>query len=166
MADDGNVTPQPISEPPMRGKRGQFAPGHKRIFPSTTPRKVIKSWNARRIMEEYGFDPIVFLIRVATEGKIPGTIQKVPVEERIKAAKELARYGHPTLSATHVTTAHESEDNKRADLDVVMSDPALVEQAQALSLAMTERMRPERALPPANDEVILDGETEDVNPQT
>ncbi|HVZ18815.1 MAG TPA: hypothetical protein VG897_16990 [Terriglobales bacterium] len=145
----------------MRTKKGTFAPGHARIYPSTTPRKTIKSWNARKIMEEYGFDPIVFLIRVATEGKIPGTIQKVPVEERIKAAKELARYGHPTLSATHVTSVHENERGGRADLSAIQADPSLAAAAQALSLAMTERERAPRALPPAEDEEIIDAETEE-----
>ena len=158
------------SSPEMRGSNGRFVKGHKRILPGSTPGKYkrkVSLWDARKILENAEYDPVMFLVEAVITGFLPprpgeDAKKRTPVsnEERMRAARELLKYVLPSLSATQITGRDGGPIAvAKLDLTEIWKDPTLAAAAQTLSLAMTAQ-RPQQALPAASDDAI-DAETED-----
>jgi hypothetical protein len=100
---------------------------------------------ALEICEELSFHPAAFLATIALTGLMPnpdGTTTKVTAEERLKAALGLAPFVMPRLQATQVTGKNDGPiATASLDISTLLADPALVEQAQELALAMAEADR-------------------------
>ncbi len=100
---------------------------------------------AIEICESYDFHPVATLITVITTGKLPnadGTFADVDTPGRMDALKSLCPYVLPRLAQTALT-GKDAGPLAVATLDMtrILADPALVLQAQNLSLAMTDADR-------------------------
>src|SRR5689334_22410659 len=83
-----------------------FTVGHVKVGGRRKGSPVKRTAEAREIAEQLGFHPVAFLAHVAMTGKIPnqdGPETPVSAEDRLDAAKAVAPYLLPKLSAQQVT---------------------------------------------------------------
>ncbi len=104
------------------------------------------------LCEQMGVSPMQFMLELIKNGVTTQVVIEngkkrrvevvAPLEMRVDLAKYVSRFLHPTLTATQVTGA---DDGPLAvatlDMTRILADPALVLQAQNLSLAMTDADR-------------------------
>ena len=118
---------------------------------------------ARDLADELGCDPLTFMMRIINSDVIEQTVIENGKEKRVKvaidlatrldAAKNVAGYLYPRLSAQQVT-GKDDGPLALATLDVaaILANPALAETAQQLALMVVEQeIAEERAGLPAPD---------------
>ena len=119
----------------------------------------------RDLCAEMDVEPMQFMLElikngvttqvVIENGKKKRVEVAVSLEMRVDLAKYVSRFIHPTLTATQVTGKDDGPiEMASLNISAILSDPALVEQAQNIALAMVEADRnPEpaqRILPPGD----------------
>lgn len=148
--------------PPERVYRpGQFQPGHARMGGRKPGSVSQRTKLAREVAGALKYDGVRIAIEVITTGfmkmkdPVTGelTYQLVPVEERLKAHRDLQQYLQPKLSSIQVT-GKDDGPIRTAHLDIVelLRDPKLAEAAQMLAFTIAER--------PAE----IEGDTDDDSP--
>ena len=128
-------------EQPKRKPGNPFKPGHPR-YGGRQKGPIKRSREAQEIVEKMGFCPVEFLATIAQRGVMvnpDGTETTVAADMRLDAAKAVAPYVRPKLSATQVT----GRDGTPLavvgfDMSKLMADPDMVEAAQLLALRMSE----------------------------
>jgi len=135
-----------------------FKIGHPRLGGRKPGSQNKRTRQAIEICEAMDFHPAALLATVVLTGKLPnpdGTTVEIDASGRMDALKALCPYVMPRLQATQVTG---KDDGPLAvatlDISRILADPALVEQAQNLALAMVDADRnpapAQRVLPPGD----------------
>jgi hypothetical protein len=134
-----------------------FKIGHARLGGRKPGSLNKRTRQAIEICEQMNFHPAALLATVVLTGKLPnpdGTTVEIDAAGRMDALKALCPYVMPRLQATQVTG---KDDGPLAvatlDMSRILADPALVEQAQNIALALVEADRPapgQRVLPPGD----------------
>jgi hypothetical protein len=135
-----------------------FKIGHPRLGGRKPGSQNKRTRQAIEICEAMDFHPAALLATVVLTGKLPnpdGTTVEIDASGRMDALKALCPYVMPRLQATQVTG---KDDGPIAvatlDISRIMADPALVEQAQNIALALVEADRnpatAQRVLPPGD----------------
>src|ERR1017187_2102180 len=119
-----------------------FPIGHPRFFGSgrVPGSKNRQTREAIASVEATGFHPAAFLATCAMTGMMPnvdGSSTPISAKERLKAAISLCPYLMPRLLASQVTNVDDPVD-RAIDLSAIMQDPALVEKAQDLAIALAQ----------------------------
>lgn len=127
----------------------------------------IRNWNARRVAESLGLNPLHVGIMMLKTGYMPLAKGEKPEEQRklspelyAKVWSEMMGYCAAKLSAVQLTGADEGP-LAIATLDVtqLMKNPELVAAAQTLALGITAA-----TVDKPREPEMLDGETEDIDP--
>jgi hypothetical protein len=137
---------------------GAFKIGHPRVGGRKPGSPNRRTKQALEICEELSFHPAAFLATIALTGLMPnpdGSTTPVTTDDRLRAATALAPFVMPRLQATQVTG---KDDGPLAvatlDMSRILADPALVEQAQNIALALADADRcpapAQRVLPPGD----------------
>lgn len=139
------------------GTGAGFKIGHPRLGGRKPGSQNKRTRQAIEICEAMDFHPAALLATVVMTGKLPnpdGTTVDIDAAGRMDALKAICPYVMPRLQATQVTG---KDDGPLAvatlDISRILADPALVEQAQNLALAMVDADRnpaPARILPPGD----------------
>ena len=100
-------------------------------------------WDARRICDAAGCNPIevaLFIIKNGYFPVAPGRVREnVTLAQRTRLLEQVIGYVAPKLSSSTVAAAVQVEEKTdHGWLDQIMADPAAAEAAQALSLRMLE----------------------------
>jgi hypothetical protein len=139
-----------MADKPNKPREGD--PGHRwqEGHPRFGGRKKRTAQMARDLADELGCDPLAFMMRIINSDVIEQTVIENGKEKRVKvavdlatrlsAARDVACYLYPKLSATAVT----GKDNGPvaiASLDVaaILANPALADAAQQLALMVVEQ---------------------------
>src|SRR5579872_6929833 len=142
--------PEDIKQPEVVKKTGhRFQPGH----PRYGGRKKRSPQEVRVLAEQYGADPIDYLLRLiasetveevqVVDGRKTRVTVPVTTAMKVDACRIVAGYMYAKLSTTQVT-GKDDGPVAMATLDIsrIIADPALVEQAQNIALALVEADRP------------------------
>lgn len=111
-----------------------------------------------RLEEEYGesMDPVERLIRIAATKDVQtpdGIVTGIPLELRMEAWKAAAPYVRAKLATVQVT-GRDGGPVEHAVLGMVLQDPAMVEAAEKLSLAMDSLRREQARQTPAGQQIV------------
>jgi hypothetical protein len=136
----------------MPKKPPEGDPGHRwqEGHPRYGGRKKRTAQMARDLADELGCDPLAFMMRIINSDVIEQTVIENGKEKRVKvaidlatrldAAKNVAGYLYPRLSAQQVTG---KDDGPLAvatlDVSAILANPALAETAQQLALMVVEQ---------------------------
>jgi hypothetical protein len=130
-----------VLEPARKGGVA-FHKGHPKYGGRKKGSPIKRTAEAREIAESLGFHPVHFLATIAYFGVMPnadGTETAVDTATRMDAAKSVIKYLVPALLATQITGKNEGPLEVAAfDMTQLMMNPAAVEAAQQLALAMVE----------------------------
>lgn len=125
-----------------------FQPGHPRF----SGRKKRTAAQARALADEMGVDPLEFMLAIINSDVIEQTVIEngekkrvevaIPLDTRLDAAKTVVNYIYPRLTAQQVT-GKDDGPIEVAGLDIakLLQDPAMVEMAQSLAIAMAQADR-------------------------
>lgn len=141
-----------------------FQPGHPRF----SGRKKRTAAQARALADEMGVDPLEFMLSIINSDTIEQTVMvdgkktrvemAIPLDTRLDAAKTVVNYLYPRLTAQQVTGKNDGPiEVAGLDITKLLQDPAMVEMAQSLAIAMSEADRnayPARICGPANEQTL------------
>lgn len=150
-----------MADKPKTPREGD--PGHRwqEGHPRYGGRKKRTAQMARDLADELGCDPLAFMMRIINADVIEQTVIENGKEKRVKvaidlatrldAAKNVAGYLYPRLSAQQVTGKDEGPLAVAAlDVTSILSNPALADTAQQLAMMVIEQeISEERAGLPA-----------------
>lgn len=139
-----------MADKPNKPREGD--PGHRwqEGHPRFGGRKKRTAQMARDLADELGCDPLAFMMRIINSDVIEQTVIENGKEKRVKvavdlatrlsAARDVACYLYPKLSATAVTGKNDGPIAV-ASLDIarILSDPLLSDAAQKLALMVVEQ---------------------------
>jgi hypothetical protein len=129
-------------------------PGFQIGHPRVGGRRKRTAQMARDLADSLGCDPLAFMMSIINSDTIEQTVigpdgkekrVKVAVDlaTRLDAAKAVTNYLYPRLNSTAVSGPNEGPiETVSFGLDKIMSDPALVEMAQSLAIAMAQAETP------------------------
>ena len=141
-----------------RGGTPGFQAGHARFG----GKRKNSTQQVRDLCAEMDVEPMQFMLEIIKNGVTTqvvienGKKRRVEVvaslEMRVDLAKYVSRFIHPTLTATQVTGNNGGPiETATINISAIMHDPALVEQAQNMALAMVAA---DQKLLPAGDDSV------------
>lgn len=127
-------------------------PGFKIRQPRYAGRPKRTAQMARDLADSLGCDPLEFMMRIINSDTIEQTVivdgkkqreeVTIPLDTRLHAAKTVVNYLYPRLTAQQITDEDDGPvEIAGLDLTKLLQDPALVEMAQTLAIAMSEAER-------------------------
>jgi len=124
-------------------KRRGFQPGHPKYGGRKKGTPIKRTKKGIEIAEAMGFHPVEFLAHVAQHGTMPnpdGTFSPVTTEMRLDAAKSVAPYVAPRLTAAQVTGVDEGPiQTQQVPTEAILQNPALADSLSELALIMAEQ---------------------------
>lgn len=132
----------------------RFPEGHTRFG----GRKKRTAQMARELADELGCDPLRFMMQIINADTIEQTVIEngkkkrvtvaIPLETRMDAAKTVANYLYPRLSAQQITGANDGPvEMVGLDLTAIMADPSAQRLAMLIASQEQEAGLAERGLP-------------------
>lgn len=121
---------------------------------------------ARAMAAEMGIDPLEFMLSIINSDTIEQTVivdgkkkrveVAIPLDMRLDAAKTVVNYMYPRLTAQQISGPSEGPiEVAGLDITKLLQDPAMVEMAQSLAIAMAHadsRPRPAQICGPADSQ--------------
>lgn len=125
-----------------------FEAGHEKVGGKKSTKgpslRAIKG-SVRQFLDEIDFSPIRELVLISRR-------KTTPLDLRIKALAEIAKYAHPKLST--VQLEHSGRVEHEHAILGIMADPSMAELAEQLSLGITAKLQADHPRLPAPSDVI------------